>query len=193
MKKFACVLLCTIFTILITSSIQYIYADHTLGDNGIFKDQNAVNLVSSNDSEYIIHVQIVVRNAEGQIVSVTEKTHGKYIPHEMTDEIFHNSLDTGKLVKIDKIVYEKGIDQSTWTPGTPTGNVQKFTFPYSIHDIQSGWGLQYCIDVKNWSGKKDHGNAQGLSCLPFFTVITGGVTIAEDDVFTLYWTILKKT
>ena len=67
MRKFAGALLGTIFVMLITSSIQYASADHSLGGNGIFKDENTVNLVSSNDSKYIIHLQIVIRNAEGQL------------------------------------------------------------------------------------------------------------------------------
>tara|TARA_Y100001949_G_scaffold149499_1_gene134215 strand:- start:1351 stop:1920 length:570 start_codon:yes stop_codon:yes gene_type:complete len=188
MRKFAGALLGTIFVMLITSSIQYASADHSLGGNGIFKDENTVNLVSSNDSKYIIHLQIVIRNAEGQLISVTEMTHGKYVPHKITDQIFHNSLDGGQLVKIDKIVYHKGLDKSTWTSGSPTENAQKFYFPYSIHDIQSFWGLQYCIDAKD----KDHGDAKGISCIPIFTTITPHVSIEEDDIFTLDWTILKR-
>ena len=58
MKKFACVLLCTIFTILITSSIQYASADHSLGGNGIFKDENTANLVSSEGSKYTKYLEI---------------------------------------------------------------------------------------------------------------------------------------
>ena len=80
MKKFTNIFLGIIFTILITSSIHYVSADHSLGGQGIFQDENTVNLVSSNDSKYIIHLQIVVRNTEGQLVSVTEISHGKYIP-----------------------------------------------------------------------------------------------------------------
>ena len=188
MRNFASVLLGVIFTILITSSIQYASADHSLGGNGIFKDENTANLVSSEGSKYIIHLQIVVRNAEGQLVSVTEVAHGQYIPHKITDQIFHNSLDTGKIIKIDKMIYQKGIDKSTWTTGSPTENAQQFYFRYSVEDMQSFWGLQYCIDVKD----KDHGDAQGISCLPFFTTITPHVSIEETDVFTLDWTILKR-
>ena len=187
MRKFTGALLGVIFTILITSSIQYAFADHTLEGKGIFKDENSVNTVSSADSKYTMHLQVVVRNAEGQLVSVTEVTHGQYIPHEMTDQIFHNSLDTKKTIKIDNMLYQKGIDKSTWTSGSPTEGAQQFNFRYSVEDMQSFWGLQYCIDMKDQDV-----DAHGISCIPFFTTITPNISLEEDDVFTLDWTILKR-
>jgi len=187
MRKFTSIFLGVIFTIMITSSIQYISADHSLGGKGIFKDENTVNLASTTDSKYIIHLQIVVRNTEGQLVSVTEVAHGQYIPHEMTDQIFHNSLDIRKTIEIDNMLYQKGIDKSTWTPGTPTEGAQQINFRYSVEDMQSFWGLQYCIDLKDQDG-----DAHGISCIPFFTTITPNISLEEDDVFTLDWTILKR-
>ena len=187
MRKFTGALLGVIFTILITSSIQYAFADHTLEGKGIFKDENSVNTVSSADSKYIIHLQVVVRNAEGQLVSVTEVTHGQYIPHEMTDQIFHNSLDTKKTIKIDNMLYQKGTDKSTWTSGSPTEGAQQFNFRYSVEDMQSFWGLQYCIDMKD-----EDGDAHRISCLPLFTIITPHIFLEDSDVFTLDWTILKR-
>ena len=97
MKKFTNVLLSVIFTALIISSIQYASADHLLGDQGIFKDETTVSIEDSIDSKYMIHLQVVVRDAQGQLVSVSERMHGSYIPHEITDYVF------------DALMGEKGI------------------------------------------------------------------------------------
>ena len=77
-----------IFTILVLCSIQYASADHSLGGQGIFKDEQRVNQASTTDSKWSMHLQIVVRDSQGQLVSVTETTHGSYIPHEISDYIF---------------------------------------------------------------------------------------------------------
>ena len=51
MKKFVKVLLSVIFVTLIVGSIQSVYADHTLDNNGIFKDTNDVNFLTIKDSK----------------------------------------------------------------------------------------------------------------------------------------------
>ena len=50
MKKFTIALLGAIFVALIACSIQLISADHE-SDEGIFKDKNEVNLVTTQDSD----------------------------------------------------------------------------------------------------------------------------------------------
>ena len=73
------VMLIPIFTALIAGSIQDVLAD-TLGDE--YKP------VLLRNSEYQVHLQVIVRDADGVLISVTEATHGHYIPHEITDEAF---------------------------------------------------------------------------------------------------------
>ena len=92
MKVFVILLLGVIFLALISNSVQSISADHSLGDQGIFKDENNVNVASAIDSKWLIHLQVVVRDAQDQLVSVTEITHGMYIPDEISDFIFDESL-----------------------------------------------------------------------------------------------------
>ena len=77
---------------LVIGSIQYASADHSLGGQGVFKDENSVNHVPSEDSKYLLHVQVIVRNAQDQLVGVTESVHGRYIPHELTDRILMSGL-----------------------------------------------------------------------------------------------------
>ena len=62
------ILLSVIFIALITYSIQYASADHSLTDQGIFKDATTVSVEDSIDSKYMIHLQVVTRDAQGQCV-----------------------------------------------------------------------------------------------------------------------------
>ena len=62
MEKFTNTLLGIISVVLIIGSIQYVSADHSLGDDGIFKDETRVNVTDSIGSKWLIHVQLVVQN-----------------------------------------------------------------------------------------------------------------------------------
>jgi len=169
---------------LIIGSIQYASADHSLaGDTGIFKDANNVNIASTIDSKWLIHLQVVVRDAQDQLVSVTEMTHGSYIPHEISDFIFDEYLGEKKIVNINKIKYQKA-------QKILAENVQQFPFPKSHHDMLSFWSLEYCMSTENWDEK--HGDERGISCVPIFQTITSHVALEENDTFTLYWTILRE-
>ena len=79
-KKFSKVLLIITFALFVAGSAQSISADHLESDGkGIFTDQINVNLVSEKDSKYKIHLQVVVRDAQGQLISVLESSGGKYL------------------------------------------------------------------------------------------------------------------
>ena len=168
---------------LIIGSIQYASADHSLGGQGIFKDENNVNLTSAIDSKWIIHLQVVVRDAQDQLVSVTAVPHGSYIPHEISDYIFDEDFGEKEIVNINKIKYQKA-------QKILAENVQQFPFRKSYHDMQSYWSLEYCMSTENWPEK--HGDERGISCIPVFQTITPSVTLEENDTFTLYWTILRE-
>ena len=168
---------------LIMGSIQYASADHSLGGQGIFKDENDVNLASTIDSKWIIHLQVVVRDAQNQLVSVTTATHGSYVPHEISDYIFDEYLSEKEIVNINKIKYQKA-------QKILAENVQQFPFPKSHHDMLSFWSLEYCMSTENWDEK--HGDERGISCVPVFQTITPHVALEENDTFTLHWTILRE-
>ena len=176
-------LLSVVFMTLIMGSIQYASADHSLGGQGIFKDENNVNLTSAIDSKWIIHLQVVVRDAQNQLVSVTAATHGSYIPHEISDYIFDEYLSEKEIVNINKIKYQKA-------QKILAENVQQFPFRKSYHDMHSYWSLEYCMSTENWPEK--HGDERGISCIPVFQTITSNVTLGENDTFTLHWTILRE-
>ncbi len=54
MKKFAIVVLITIFTVVIASSGQSIYADHSEPGQGIWHDDINVNISTTQNSKYQI-------------------------------------------------------------------------------------------------------------------------------------------
>ena len=168
---------------LVIGSIQYAFADHTLGGNGIFVDENNVNLATTKDSKFLIHLQIIVRDGQGQLVSVTEATHGFYIPHRVTDQVFDEFLSEKEIVSIDKIRYERG-------QLVQTAPVQDYTFKKTFEDMQSYWGIEYCLSTANWD--KKHGDERGITCIPIFQTTTPHVALGEDDVFTQHWTILRE-
>jgi hypothetical protein len=67
-KKFTIGLLGAIFITLIASSIQSVTAD----DSALL----GVDIIPTKDSEFQVHLQVVVRDSHGQLVSVTESTNG---------------------------------------------------------------------------------------------------------------------
>ena len=164
---------------LVIGSIQYASADHSLGGQGIFKNENDVNLDFTKDSKWLIHLQIVVRDTQDQLVSVTEVTHGSYIPHEVSDYIFDEYLGEKEIINIGKVSYEKA-------ELIETKNVKEVPFRTSFEDMQAFWGIEYCIKTK------EHGNEQGISCIPVFQTNTPHVSLDEDDTFTQHWTILRE-
>ena len=168
---------------LIIGSIQYTSADHSLGDNGIFMDENNVNQAAVKDSKFLMHLQVIVRDGQGQLVSVTEGTYGSYIPHEVTDQIFDEFLGKKEIVNIDKITYEKGQLMHT-------NPVQYYTFRKTFEDIQAKWGIEYCVSNESWIG--EHGDERGIVCIPVFKTTTPHVSLGESDIFTQHWTILRE-
>ena len=98
MKNFSKVMLSIIFTALIVGSVQPVLADEI---TDLFKP------VPIRNSEYQFHLQVVVRDSHGQLVSVTESTNGYYVPHDVTDEAFDRDFGKKEIVTVDNIKYEK--------------------------------------------------------------------------------------
>ena len=200
-KKFTIVLLSVIFVALIAGSIQSISADHESG-KGIFKNENEVEIVTTENTNYLVYLQTVLRNGDGQLINVTENTKtAAYIPHELTDHVFDTLLGEKEIVTIDNIKYEKV--QYTYSPTL----VQRWTGMYPIPEqikinikaegdalVQmnkqikdySLWKIHYCADFT------DIGHPNGLQCIPIFQVIVPTMTMEPTDVITQQWTILRE-
>ena len=192
-------LLSVIFVTLIAGSVQSIYADHLEQDQGIFVDDAEVNLATTEDSNYQVYLQMVLRNGDDQLINVTESTaNGAYISHEITDHVFDTLMGEKEIITIDNIKYEKvqyifspTLEQrflglypifSAITlefvsePGPQSIKLYEESQDYSI------WKIHYCADFK------DH----GYHCVPIFQVLVPTMTIEPDDVVTHQWTILRE-
>jgi len=198
MKKFTMPLLSVIFVTLIAGSVQSISADHLEQDQGIFVDDAEVNLATTEDSNYQVYLQMVLRNGDDQLINVTESTaNGSFIPHKITDHVFDTLMGEKEIITIDNIKYEKvqyifspTLEQrflglypifSAITlefvsePGPQSIKLYEESQDYSI------WKIHYCADFK------DH----GYHCVPIFQVLVPTMTIEPDDVVTHQWTVLR--
>jgi len=201
MKKFTMLLLSVVFVSLITCSIQSVSADHLEPGTGLFITESKTSLVTSNNTNYQIHLQLVIRNGDGQLISVLENNVGGYIPHKITDDIFDTAMGEKEIITIDNIKYEKV--QYTFTPtleqrwmgmypiseqikinieveGDALVQINKKTKDYSL------WKIHYCADFA------DIGHHDGLQCIPVFQVLVPTLTLEPTDVVIQQWTILRS-
>ena len=222
MKKFTIALLGIIFVALTAGSIQSISADHLEPGQGIFKDEISVELretqkvkrvlgsspffyLSENKietSNYQVYLQVVLRNGDGQLISVVESTaNAGFIPHEITDRVFDTLMGKKEIITIDNIKYEKvqyifsPTLEHRWTGFYPIFSELTLEFEYTedvvakmnkkIKDY-SLWKIHYCADFANI------GHLGGLQCIPVFQVLVPTMTLEPTDVITHQWTILRE-
>ena len=199
MKWLVIPLLGVIFVVLLAGSIQSISADHESG-KGIFKNESEVELVTTQNTNYQVYLQAVLRNGDGQLINVTETTAtGAYIPHEITDYVFDTLMGEKEIIIIDNIKYEKV--QYTFSPtleqrwmgvypifeeirikfnfeGDALVQLNKQNKDYSL------WKIHYCADFANIGH-------DGLQCIPIFQVLVPTMTLEPTDVIIQHWTILR--
>jgi len=199
MKKFTALLLSVILVTLIAGSVQSISADHLEQDQGIFVDDAEVNLATTEDSNYQVYLQMVLRNGDDQLINVTESTaNGSFIPHKITDHVFDTLMGEKEIITIDNIKYEKvqyifspTLEQrflglypifSAITlefisePGPQSIKLYEESQDYSI------WKIHYCAEFEG----------HGLHCIPIFQVLVPTMTLEPSDVVTHQWTILRE-
>ncbi len=167
MKWLVMQLLGVIFVALIACSIQSISADDL-----------EPRQESTKDSKYELHVQVIVRNADNQLITVTETTGGVYVPHKITEDAFDTLLGEKEIVTIDGIKYEKVqfYDSSTNKEGWDRG--------YTI----GLWLVIWCDTdmLEEMNSEQDE-----LECLNIFQARTDQVVVEGEDVITTKWTILR--
>ena len=173
MKEFTILLLGVIFVTLIAGSVQSISADHLeLGGKGIFKDQDRINFAKTTDSnsKYQIPLQVEIRNAQDQLISIAETSRGNYIPHEISDLLFYEKLDVKpEIVTIDNIKYEKV--QYVDSPSRDYDEVDYFLIS----------ALMLCGEIYGHDPK----------CMSVFQASTAAILVTQTDVVTNHWTILR--
>jgi len=197
MKKFTIVLLGAVFVALITCSIQSVTADHLEPGQGIFKNEREVEAVPIQDSNYQIYLQTVLRNGDGQLISVVDgKSAGFVISHKLTDHVFDTLMGKKEIITIDNIKYEKV--QYTFSPTLE----QRTHAIYPIFEelpieyiVEEGaltqmnednrdyykWVIHYCAIFKG----------HGYTCIPVFQASNQVELVTPTDVITHQWTILR--
>ena len=193
-------LLGVIFVALIAGSVQSITADHESG-KGIFKNEKEVKIITTENTNYLVYLQTVLRNGVKQLINVTETTKtAAYIPHEISDYAFDTLMGEKEIITIDNIGYEKV--QYTFSPtleqrwmgiypifeqiiikykmeGDALAQMNKKTKDYSL------WKIHYCADFSSIGH-------DGLQCIPIFQVLIPTMTLEPTDVITHHWTILRE-
>ena len=210
MKIFTKILLAVIFVALTACSVQSISADHLEPGPGIFVSADDVELVTAHGwddmirdedstqyTNYQVHLQTVLRNADDQIINVTETAHtAAYIPHKITDYVFDTLMGEKEIITINNIKYEKV--QYTFSP-TLEQRTEK-TYPifeeFPIEYVVEGdalvqmkedirdyyrWVIHYCATFKGHE----------YSCIPVFQAFTVVELVTHTDVVTHQWTILR--
>ena len=72
--KFTIFLFSVISLTLIACSVQSVIADHLEPGDGIYKDYGDVNIVTTQDSEWQVNLQTILRTSDGQLINVTESS-----------------------------------------------------------------------------------------------------------------------
>jgi len=198
MRIFTKILFGAVFVVLLTCSIQAISAEN-IPIKGLFVAPGQVKLVTTEGTNYQIYLQTIIRNADGQLVNVTESTaNGAYVQHMLSDHVFDTLMSEKEIITIDGIDYEKG--QWRFSPSLE----QRFIGLYPIFseitiNFVSGpeddtakmhgeekdfsiWKIHYCGD---WEGF-------GFSCLPVFQVLVPNMTLEPTDTIEQQWTILRE-
>ena len=175
MKEFVMLLLGTVFVLLLVGSIESVAADHLEPGDGIWKDENRVNLVTTKDSKYQVHLQVEVRNAQGQLISISETSHVNHIPDEITDNTFDTMLGKKEIITIDNVKYEK-------IQYTGTLDIEQLLPPSKkpSHFI-GNWVISLCKVF----------DKHGYTCISPWQANPAFVSLEEDDVVKNHWTILR--
>ena len=197
-RKFTIVLLSTIFLTLISYSAQSVAADHVESGDGVYKNFGDVNIVPTKDSKYKIHLQLILRTGDGQLINVTESTAtAAFIPHAITDHVFDTLMGKKEIITIDNVKYEKV--QYRYTPTLEhrfMGLYPVFTEDYNLefestsgarekmreHQEFAMWKIHYCATFEG----------HGFHCVPIFQVLVPLMTMEPQDVITQQWTILRE-
>ena len=201
MKVFLIQLLSITFVLLITGSIQSVTADHLEPGQGIFKDVRTLHeLEETDDSNYQIYLQTVLRNGDGQLITVIERMHGYVVAHQITDHIFDTLMGEKEIITIDNIKYEKV--QYTTTPTLVQRTVEINPIfeeipleQFTIYDMDEDALAEMKKDIRDHYRWKIHYcttfEGHQYTCIPAFQAFTTVRNVAPTDMVTHQWTILR--
>ena len=184
MKQITIVLLSAIFIALITSSVQSVTAD----DNELL----GIDIIPTKDSKFQVHLQVMIRDSQGQLISVTESTRGwttialpgnmitgvvevdnKKVMTNLTDNVFNKEIEK-EIITVDNTKFEK----VQWID---TGSSCEAESCENIHQNVGAWNIRFFGDF----------NEFGLLNIPLFQALTSTVILDDDDNITNQWTVLR--
>ena len=195
MKWFAILLSCIIFLTLITNSAQSTAVDDSGGNEMVSEDVDKLNAVPTKDSKYKIYLNTVVRNTQGELISVAEGSWCKlfeidcsvHMHPEITDYAFDTLLGEKEIITIDNIMYEK-VQFSTWSEYTwlfdTSDRKQVVVWEFYDHTSFANTAfVEVCGEVMLQS--------TGYECNKIFYSRASFVYFESGDVATTNWTILR--
>ena len=154
------VMLIPVFTALIAGSIQDVLAEDIT---------DILKPIPIKNSEYQFHLQVVLRDADGMLISITESTNGYYIPHNITDEAFDYHFGKKEIVVVDNIKYEK----------------VQFTEKYSVDlPLKLMFFIPAILEVS-------YGPETVVVDANIFQAFSPLVYLEENDVINTQWTIFR--
>ena len=196
MKWFAILLSCIIFLTLITNSAQSTAVDDSGGNEMVSEDVDKLNAVPTKDSKYKIYLNTVVRNTQGELISVAEGSWCKlfeidcsaHMHHEITDYAFDTLLGEKEIITIDNMMYEK-VQFSTWSEYT-------WLFDTSDRKQVGVWEFHEHTSFANTAFVEVCGEVMlqstGYECNKIFYSRASIVYFELGDVATTNWTILRE-
>ena len=177
MKKFDGVMLSAIMITLIVSSAQVAMSIH---DNRFVDPES--------NSNYQVYLQVVIRDADGQLLSVSEETISWIVTATFPDGVVIPGLvdmmmDRGivgekVIVIIDNVKYEK----LQWKDDIIIDDDRLVGLGAAKVGMFGGTVWKFCGDFK-----QEYGNL----CIPLFEGRTPQIHITEGDVITNQWTVLR--
>ena len=137
-------------------------------DNEKVKKSRAILLsgtptISTNESEYLIHVMVTIRDENKNLVAVAESSNARYLPSQYTEMIWK------KLDKDGRIKHLEGIEMYTET--------QKMNFLY---------------EPPHYLGLITMDRNQSEHLISIFEVFLPMIEVADTETATAQWTIIKK-
>lgn len=187
MKRFAIPFLGVIFVTLITSSVLSIAADDPAGNNVVSEDADKLNVVPTEDLKYEIYLHVLVRNADGELISVAECQFTNctdYLAHEVTDYAFDTALGKKEIITIDNIKYEKvQFSDSSEQTMTSLTLYNQYMFDNYLRVPAWEWVIEVCGEpIKKY----------GVECTHVFWSRTSIVWLEPGDTTIANWTILRE-
>ena len=164
MKNFLKVMLGCVFTVLIACSVQPVLAQDIT---------DILKPVPIRGSEYQFHLQAVLRDTDGRLISVTEATNGYYISHEITDESFDECFGADICKKVIVVIDNKKYEKV------------QFTDKYSL-EVPSTLMFLIIAELSIADG-----NEIVLVDAPIFQAFVPLVYLEEDNVIYAQWTIFR--